>query len=331
MDKIDFVVPWVDGNNPEWRKNKAAYSGEVSHGNEDKRYREWDQLKYWFRGVEKFAPWVNRVHFITCGHLPPWLNINHPKLHFVKHEDYIPSEYLPTFSSHPIELNIHRIEGLSEKFVYFCDDMFIVDYVSPEDFFVGNLPCSTAGLAIIGQTETEFAGILHECHSLLNRQFDSRVVMRKHFGKFVNPRYGFKRNLQTLLLLPYCSAFFPGFYVAHGPNAYLKSTLCEVWEKETEKLEDTCSHKFRTPFDVSQSVFLWWQWCNGLVKPQSAKKMLSFLTVLASDEKLVHTIKDQVTPIVVINDSWVEDFDRKKSVINGAFDTILGEKSSFEL
>ena len=26
-----------------------------------------------------------------------------------KHEDYIPKQYLPTFSSHPIELNMHRI------------------------------------------------------------------------------------------------------------------------------------------------------------------------------------------------------------------------------
>lgn len=34
------------------------------------RYRDWENLKYWFRGVETFAPWVNKVYFITYGHIP---------------------------------------------------------------------------------------------------------------------------------------------------------------------------------------------------------------------------------------------------------------------
>lgn len=331
MDSIDFVIPWVDGNDPEWKREKDRYSEKKYAGNDAERYREWDQLKYWFRGVEKFASWVNRIHFITCGQIPSWLNVDHPKLHFVRHKDYIPAEYLPTFSSHPIELNMHRIEGLAEKFVYFNDDMFIIDKVSPETFFCGTLPCSTAGLAITGQVETQFAGILHECYSLINRQFNSAEVMKREFNKFVNSRYGIKRNLQTLLLLPYCQSFFPGFYLAHGPNAYLKSTLSEVWEKEERKLRETCTHKFRTSYDVSQSVFLWWQWCKGVIAPQDVRKLLTYLTVLMPDEQIVHTLKCRVTPMVVINDTWVEDFNHKKAVINAAFDSILGEKSGFEL
>jgi hypothetical protein len=59
--------------------------------------------------VEKYAPWVNRVFFITCGQCPPWLNRNHPKLRLVDHKDFIPLEYLPTFNSMTIELNLHRI------------------------------------------------------------------------------------------------------------------------------------------------------------------------------------------------------------------------------
>ena len=47
----------------------------------------------------------------------------------------MPEEYLPTFSSHPIELNIHRIKGISDKIVYFNDDMFLTDAVKPELFF----------------------------------------------------------------------------------------------------------------------------------------------------------------------------------------------------
>ena len=144
-ERIDFVIPWVDGSDPEWLKERNAVSSDIgksvsSEGgcgsdslkngdsiedNSGARYYSWDNLQYWFRGVEKFAPWVNKIHFVTWGHIPPWMNTDAPKLHIVNHKDYIPEQFLPTFNSNTIELNFHRIEGLSEKFVYFNDDTFI--------------------------------------------------------------------------------------------------------------------------------------------------------------------------------------------------------------
>ena len=77
---IDFVMIWVDGNDPEWRKEKSKYDGKVvTASNSEVRYRDWDNLQYWFRGVEKFAPWVNKIHFVTWGHLPEWLDTTNPK------------------------------------------------------------------------------------------------------------------------------------------------------------------------------------------------------------------------------------------------------------
>ena len=330
MEKIDFVIPWVDGSDPEWLKEKARYSGKTLTGNELERFRDWDQLKYWFRGVEKFAPWVNKIHFITCGHVPEWLNLDHPKLHWVKHEDYIPGEYLPTFSSNPIELNIHRIEGLADKFVYFNDDFFIINHVKPTDFFRKGKPRSTVGLHVTGQYSHTYAGILFSCRSFINRHFNSLQIMKKRFTTFVHPAYGLKRNIFTLLLMPYCVSYFPGFYFSHGPNAYLKETLEEIWEKDPDALHDTCTHRFRSPTDLSQHIILWWQWCKGLAAPQNAEKLLSFMTPQTPDETIVHTLGHQVTPIAIFNDDWVDDFERKKAVVNGAFDMILGEKSSFE-
>lgn len=331
MDSIDIVIPWVDGSDPEWRANKNMYSGKEDYGDNEERFRDWDMLKYWFRGVEKYASWVNRIHFITCGHLPTWLNTSHPQLHIVNHSDYIPAEYLPTFSSHPIELNMHRIEGLSEKFIYFNDDSYIIDKVSPGDFFDGDIPRGTAGLSIPGQVSPEFGSTLLQDYAVINRNFKSRDVIRRHFSKFVNPQYGVKRNLLTLLLLPYCTQFFPGFHNSHGPNAFLKSTLCAVWEKEENLLRASCSNKFRAPCDLNQYVFLWWQWCEGKIKPQNVRKMFTYLTVLTPDEEIVNTIRTQSTPIIAINDTWCEDFEKKKETLHGAFDTILGDKSSFEL
>ena len=76
-EKIDFVITWVDGNDPMWLKEKKEYEiipnkDEMFElwNNNTIRYRDWDLLKYWFRGVEENASWVNKIYFITYGHLP---------------------------------------------------------------------------------------------------------------------------------------------------------------------------------------------------------------------------------------------------------------------
>lgn len=39
---IDFVVLWVDGNDPEWRAEKAKYQGAVTDdSNSVNRFRDW--------------------------------------------------------------------------------------------------------------------------------------------------------------------------------------------------------------------------------------------------------------------------------------------------
>ena len=101
--KIDFVIPWVDGNDPAWQEERRKYKPDTGADASAARYRDMGILKYWFRAVEAYAPWVNRIHFITWGHLPEWMNTDHPKLHIVNHKDYIPAEYLPTFNANPIE------------------------------------------------------------------------------------------------------------------------------------------------------------------------------------------------------------------------------------
>lgn len=43
--------------------------------------------------------------------------------------------HLPTFSSPAIESHIHRIEGLSQKFIYLNDDVMFGKDVWPDDFY----------------------------------------------------------------------------------------------------------------------------------------------------------------------------------------------------
>ena len=65
-EKIDFVVPWVDSNDPEWIKSYNHYRPEKPI-QDTARFRDWGIFRYWFRAVERYAPWVNKVFLITNG------------------------------------------------------------------------------------------------------------------------------------------------------------------------------------------------------------------------------------------------------------------------
>ena len=134
--EVDIVVLWVDGNDPEWLKERMQYDNSIKNsGNLDSRFRDWGLMRYWFRGIEKNVNWYRKIFFVTWGHVPEWLDTSHPKLRIVKHSDYIPAEYLPTYNSNTIEMNLHRIEDLSENFILFNDDIFVIDEIREEMFF----------------------------------------------------------------------------------------------------------------------------------------------------------------------------------------------------
>ena len=86
-DIIDIVIPWVDGNDPIWIEEKNKYL-KVNGDKSQNRFRDWGNLQYIFRGIEKFMPWINKVFFVTWGHLPKWINTNYEKLEIVNHKDF---------------------------------------------------------------------------------------------------------------------------------------------------------------------------------------------------------------------------------------------------
>lgn len=326
MNKIDFVIIWVDGNDPEWRKEYSKYAPNAQGDKSETRFRDWENLRYWFRGVEKFAPWVNKVHFVTCGHVPDWLNINAPKLHFVKHSDYIPAKYLPTFNSHTIELNIHRIEGLSEYFVYFNDDFFLINNINEDFYFKNGVPCDMAVLNTL--TTSSIAHILLNNNQCINHNFSKNEVIKKSFNKWFCIKYG-SFLYRTLALMPWNA--FPGFYDPHLPTAFLKSTFKEVWEKEPELLNMTCLSRFRENTNVSQYLMRYWQLASSRFYPKNiCKKACCYDLGEDRIEDIISSIENQELNVIVLNDGDVKDFEYKKNALITAFERILPEKSSFE-
>lgn len=338
---IDFVITWVDGSDPIWLAEKSKYSPGNNNDSRIQRYREWDNLRYWFRGVDKFAPWVHKIFFVTYGHYPKWLNLNHPKLKIINHKDFIPKEFLPTFSSRAIDMNLHRIKNLSEHFVYFNDDMFLTAPVEKKDFFVHGLPCDTAILntQYFGANEKKYGeklpkGVVSLSPLMntvpINRNFDKRKAILNNLGKWFSLKYGLS-CIRTCLLMPWLG--FTGFMSYHLPYSYLKSTYEEAWQKEKEILSETCSHKFRDLTDLNHWVFSYWQLAKGTFWPRSPKIGMQF-KVLSEAEKntdAINAISSQKYKFVCLNDAVSGDnFEEIKKDINGALMRILPQKSGFE-
>lgn len=331
-EKIDIVITWVDDNDEKWLKEKERYQTKKNNKeNSIIRYRDWGLLKYWFRGVEKFAPWVNKIYFVTYGHIPNWLNIDNPKICVVNHKDFIPAGYLPTFSSRPIELNFHRIKNLSEKFIYFNDDMFLTNYITIKDFFKNGYPKYSAISDSLRGTEIngDYVHNILNASIIINKYFNKRKCMINNFNKWFSFKYG-KYNLKNILNFPYkeCSRLCN----FHSPYPYLKSTYKEVWKYENDTLEATCYNKFRTYYDLNQTIFWYWAIFKGEFYPQNVK-ICKYHKISRNNRTIVEDIKNKKYKILCINDAETSsdiNFEKTKKELIDAFECVLNEKSSFE-
>lgn len=330
--EIDFVIPWVDGSDPAWRKEKYKYMGIEEPDAGSERYRDTGILKYWFRAVEEYAPWVNRIHFITWGHLPAWLNTEHPKLHIVNHKDYIPEEYLPIFSSHPIELNMHRIPGLSEHFVYFNDDMLLNAPIAPDFFFKNGFPCDFAYINNIYNSNPVdlYEHVRVNCTWVTSNHHSYIKAFLRNPLKYVNIRYPLKNIAKNILKLENAD-IFQGFEDHHLANAYLKETLEETWKESTDILDYTCRNKFRTPLDVSQSVFRYKQLAQGKFYPVSKRSRGKYVSMKSEISSITEDILNSTYKMLCINDvPALPNYEEIAAAVIAAYDEKFPNESSFE-
>lgn len=330
LSNIDFVLIWVDGSDPAWQEEKSRYRDDGDKFNlNNVRYRDWGLLHYWFRSVERYAPWVRKIHFVTCGQVPDWMEREHPKLHLVDHKDYMEEADLPTFSSHPIELNLHRIQGLSEQFVYFNDDVYLNAPVEPEDFFVNGIPRGCAVLNPPTANRHGVACVAMNDLGIIADHFDFVTQFKKNFRKYLHPAYGMK-NFRTLLLLPWHR--YVGFYDMHLSMPLLKSTFQQVWQQEGDLLREVSSHRFRSDSDVNQWLMNYWQLASGNFVPLSPKIGHCFDIVSDSDlDQVIRVIENQSMKVICVNDTEkIQNYEQMGLRLKEAFDTHLKEKSSFE-
>ena len=339
-DTIDFVLPWVDPSDTQWQKERDKYDTRfnVEDRGNPTRFRDTKTLKYVLRSIEAHCPWYNKIYLITIGHYPDWIDITHPKIELVTHEDlFVDKSALPVFNSNAIEMNLVNIRGLSEQFVYLNDDMIIWDCLEktrffkeglPVDFFYhGWFPRNSLIKKLI--TKDLWIDALNNNLALINKSFKKPSL---NSNCYYHDSYALKYKMSNFL---YLNVYKKVFWFAHWhhPQPYRKKTLYDVFEHYEEEMIETSHHKFRSAKDLTPYLYRYWHLMKGEFVPfdhkdgymanlKSLKGLLKDVAKLKQDKTIkfvcfndqMHGISDQeFTEVVVFLEKYLEERFPKKA------------------
>ena len=137
------------------------------------------ELQYSLRSIDLYAPWVNKIYILTDypKTYPSWIKNDTNKIVMIDTTETFPHpRYLPNSNSNAIESTISNINGLSEHYIYFCDDIFLGKKTKYTDFFTYD------GKAIVDKYVLETSPILiNENNNINNIKYPpSTGRMYKH-------------------------------------------------------------------------------------------------------------------------------------------------------
>jgi len=342
-NKIDFVLPWVDNSDFIWQEERAKYTinDNIEDNNTQTRFRDMHTLKYVLRSIEKYCPWYHKIHLVTTGHYPDWLDISHTKIELITHEElYINKTHLPIFNSNSIEMNLVNIKELSEKFIYLNDDTIIWESLKKERFFKDNKPVDFFHHAwvprnnifeILKGKDPWVDTINNNIRLLHNTSFTSSMSPNQYY----HHSYSLKQKISNFIQKNiYKKLFWINHW--HHPQPYLKNTIKEVYSVYTKKMLDTSKHKFRSSSDITPYIYRYWHLITGNFEPFFHND--GFVAKISSLEYLEHAIKkieqDESISFVCFNDQADnidhKEFEEISIKLENYLESKFPEKASFE-
>ncbi|MBB1260567.1 stealth family protein [Streptomyces alkaliterrae] len=288
---IDIVYTWVDGDDPELRRVRDSYREQqglaiASRETGASRYISRDELKYSLRSLEMYGDFVRHVYIVTDGQTPSWLNTTSGLVTVVDHKEiFQQADALPVFNSHAIATQLHHIPGLSERYLYFNDDVFLGRKVSADLFFHGNgiakLPFSPVQIGI---------GAPHPEEPAPNSA-----------GK----------NVRELLLKTHDRLITQKF--KHTPHPQIRSVMLELEERFAEDVERTSRSRFRSTTDISMGASLHhhYAYLTGRAVPGVFNYRYVGLGEPDMDERLDDLLQNRAYDLFCVNDVDIKDDERE--------------------
>ncbi len=230
---IDVVVTWVDGNDPlhqrkmsdavSLEKNKRLYVG-------GSKYKQVGEIYYCVMSIIKFAPFIRNIFIVTDGQIPEFIKknkINDTRIKIVDHKEIFKGllEFTPTFNPRCIDALLHRIPGLSERFIYFNDDMFLIKKTDQDDWYT-----ESGDPVLRGKWSRSYNTLWHKKAAALFFPFLTK-----------RPSYNLSQSVSANMA-GFHKKYFRSF---HAGRPLLKSVFEDYFRKNPQTLRDQLQYKFR--------------------------------------------------------------------------------------
>ena len=265
MEKIDAVITWVDGSKPDYQRKLKEY---LTDNNTLKRqYFQANEINLCVASIVKYAPFIRKIFIVTDKQRPNLDSIKHlvtlDKVEIIDHEEIFRDnkDCLPTFNIRSIDALLFKIKKLSDKFIYFNDDMFLVKETSQEDWFINNKAVLTGVWA-----------------KTYNKQVIKTISHR--IKKFLNVRPSFNAaQSKAANIVGFHDRYFKSY---HCGRPQIKSVIKNFYDKNPERLKNQIRHKFRDGRQYMPYSLCW----HLLIKKN--------LYVESSTDKLVEINKSKI-------------------------------------
>ena len=268
MPPVDVVISWVDGNDPEHARKIQQYVDPVSRKSDDiagpTRYGSVGEIFYCVASILRNAPFVRKIFIIADNQNPQlddFIAINFPgsstQIELIDHKiifrDY---EYLlPVFNSRAIETCTFRIPDLSENYIYFNDDFFLMRPVMYEDWFRDNK------IIAYGHWRSIF--------------LDTLLWLIKPLKNGHKP-VGFKDGMMRAAKVLKQKRKY--FHLEHMPHPLKKSIIADFFEQNPNVFLSNASFKFRSASQFNtQALYYLLMFRKGLASIEPTNDVFLYL------------------------------------------------------
>ncbi|RUS19263.1 hypothetical protein BC937DRAFT_87753 [Endogone sp. FLAS-F59071] len=338
---FDVVYTWVNGSEKRLRNQKAPWEdrsnvfhqdaakeeqvgrsffrklmassrsdfGRWKHLKTDKRYRDFDELRYSIRSVEQnLADLARQITIVSTdfpvddlmasqlsssssyklvrfGQVPQWLDpsiLSDPasaRLRMVHHSQIYHPLHLPTFNSLSIESHLVDIPHLLPHFIYMNDDLFFGARTTASDFWT-----------------PLYGFVFHAEHSLLVKSTNNLVLDDK------NPAGGEWTSLEwTNELLSSRFGRRNRHYIAHIHHMISTPILREIYLEWPEAMAETSSHRFRGEGWDVHTTFLF---THYVIERRREALLHSYLTLRVDRDADGFWSWDERHGVLALIDKW---------------------------
>ncbi|MDF1856031.1 stealth conserved region 3 domain-containing protein [Pseudooceanicola sp.] len=221
--KIDVVYTWVDDRFEGYRETQSHYADLPADSSANRTRDNLDTLRYALRSL-RHLPELGHVHILSCRpQVPAWLNVEAPGITVHHHDQVMDPAILPTFNSFAIVSHLHLLPGLSERFLYFEDDMLV------------NRPGLLAGLRDPdGRSVAHFSTRRVRTGAQLTQKDSAWNHALARAAAALDRSYGARER----------------FHVIHGPKLIDKVNFAAMTDRFAAEIVTTRQSRFRSPQDV---------------------------------------------------------------------------------